>query len=124
MRRLLEGVRVGLASSPTGAHEVICALGTPDVLVLEDRAWPVAEERALAALRLLVADGAHGSRPARAAGEAKGIATRRMALILSRQRGNEGAHSLLPPPVPVVERPYRLDELSEALRIALHRARA
>lgn len=113
MRRLLEGVRVGLAWSPTGAHEAICSLGTPDVLVLEDRAWPVSEERALAALRTLIADQA----------PARGTA-RRMALILSRQRGEDHSHAPAPLPVPVIERPYRLDELSEALRIALGRARA
>ena len=111
MRRLLEGVRVGLAFSPSGAHEAICALGTPDVLLLEDRAWPVSEERALAALRTLVADEA----------PARGTA-RRMALILSRQRGEAHSHAPVRVPVPVIERPYRLDELSEALRIALHRA--
>jgi hypothetical protein len=71
-----------------------------DVVVLEDRAWPAKDGEALAELREL-------------------SAARRLALVLSRQRGESGE----PSSVPVVERPYRMEEIVEAMRIALLRRR-
>src|SRR6267378_730452 len=44
-------------------------------------------------------------------------AARRLALILSRCRGERGD----PPGVPVVERPYRIEEIVAAMRLALLR---
>jgi len=94
VRRLLPA-RVGIAHAPSQA---LCALAGADVVLLEDRSWPSAEGDALAEMREL-------------------SAARRLALILSRSRGERGD----PPGVPVVERPYRIDEIVAAMRLALLR---
>jgi len=94
VRRLLPA-RVGIAHAPSQA---LCALASADVVLLEDRSWPSAEGDALAEMREL-------------------SATRRLALILSRCRGERGD----PPGVPVVERPYRIEEIVAAMRLALLR---
>ena len=97
MRRLLPA-RVGIAHAPSQA---VRALARADVLLLEDRSWPETEDEALSRIREL-------------------SATRRLALILSRRREEGGD----PPGVPVVERPYRIDEIVAAMRLALLRKRA
>jgi hypothetical protein len=94
VRRLLPA-RVGIAHAPSQALE---ALSSADVLLLEDRSWPQDEDGALCRIREL-------------------SAARRLALILSRQRGEGGEE----PGVPVVERPYRLEEVVAAMRLALLR---
>ncbi|HEY6909075.1 MAG TPA: hypothetical protein VI356_06885 [Myxococcales bacterium] len=94
MRRLLPA-QVRIAHAPSQA---VPALEAADVVLLEDRAWPAAEEDALTRLREL-------------------SASRRLALILSRLRGEEGERM----EVPVVERPYRIDEVVSAVRLALLR---
>ncbi len=94
VRRLLPA-RVGIAHAPSQA---LCALGGADVLVLEDRSWPEAEDDALSRIREL-------------------SAARRLALILSRARGEDGERC----GVPVVERPYRIEEIVLAMRLALMR---
>src|ERR1700682_1186371 len=94
VRRLLPA-RVAISPSPAAARD---ALRIADVVVLEDRAWPTKDGEALAELREL-------SR------------ARLLALVLSRLRGE----SCEPAGVPVVERPYRMDEIVEAIRIALLR---
>ena len=99
VRRLLHA-RVGLLHAPSQAREALRVHGAPDALLLEDRAWPHGEEDALEELREL-------------------SASRKLALILSRKRSerHEPAHGL-----PVVERPYCLAELTQALRTALLRS--
>ena len=94
VRRLLPA-RVGIAHAPS---EALGALSGADVVLLEDRTWPEAEGDALATLREL-------------------SAARRLALILSRRRGDAGEAA----GVPVVERPYRMDEVVAAMRLALLR---
>lgn len=97
VRRLLPA-RVGIAHAPSQA---LCALRGADVLLLEDRSWPPAEADALGEIREL-------------------SFARRLALILSRQRGERGEKA----EVPVVERPYRMEEIVAAMRLALLRKRA
>lgn len=94
MKRLLPA-RVGIAQAPSQA---LCALSGADVLLLEDRAWPQAEDDALAEIREL-------------------SAARRLAVILSRPKGEREESS----GVPVVERPYRMEEIVAAMRLALLR---
>jgi len=96
VRRLLPA-RVGIAYAPSQA---LCALPGADLVLLEDRIWPLAEDGALHTLRELTA-------------------SRRLALILSRPRGERGEAAS----VPVVERPYRMEELVAAMRLALLRRR-
>jgi hypothetical protein len=96
LKRLLPA-RVGIAHAPSQAlHE----LHRADVVLLEDRSWPPAEDDALSELRDLTA-------------------ARRLALILSRRRGAPGE----PAAVPVVERPYVVEEIVTAMRLALLRRR-
>ena len=97
VRRLLPA-EVAVAHAPSAALE---ALGEADVVLLEDRAWPMAEEDALGKLRSL-------------------SAARRLAVVLSRLPGEDGERLELP----VVERPYRIDELVSAVRLALLRRKA
>jgi hypothetical protein len=97
LRRLLPA-RVGIAYAPSDA---LRAMAGADVVLLEDRSWPAAEDEALCAMREL-------------------SASRRLALILSRRRG-EGGEAV---GVPVVERPYRMEEIVAAMRLALMRRRA
>ena len=94
VRRLLPA-RVGITHAPSQA---LRALAGADVVLLEDRSWPSAEGDALAEMREL-------------------SAARRLALILSRCRGEHGDA----PGVPVVERPYRIEEIVAAMRLALLR---
>ena len=94
VRRLLPA-RVGIAHAPSQA---VRALRRTDVVLLEDRNWPSAEDEALSELRDL-------------------SAARRLALILSRRRGDVSD----PAAVPVVERPYRIEEIISAMRLALLR---
>lgn len=94
VRRLLSA-QVGIAHAPTQAMRALCSA---DVVLLEDRNWPSAEEEALSELRELSAAG-------------------RLALILSRRRGDAGELTA----VPVVERPYRMEEIISAMRLALLR---
>ena len=86
---------VAIADAPSLALPELTAT---DVVLLEDRGWPEAEDSALAELRRL-------------------SASRRLALILSRRRGEAGESAGLP----VVERPYRVDEIVDAMRLALLR---
>jgi len=97
VRRLLPA-RVGIAHAPSQA---LCALSGADVLLLEDRSWPQAEDDALAEIRAL-------------------SASRRLAVILSRAKGERGESA----GVPVVERPYRMEEIVAAMRLALLRKKA
>jgi hypothetical protein len=94
VRRLLPA-RVGIAHAPSQA---LCALSLADVVLLEDRSWPAGEDVALAEMREL-------------------SAARRLALILSRRRG-EGGDA---PGIPVVERPYHIEEVVAAMHLALLR---
>lgn len=94
MRRLLPA-RVGISESPAGA---LAAARLADVVLLEDRAWPASDSQALSELREL-------------------SAARKLALILSRRRGEDFDCGGLP----VVERPYRIEEVVEAMRLALLR---
>lgn len=94
VRRLLPA-RVGIAHAPSQA---VRALHRTDVVLLEDRNWPSAEDEALSELRDL-------------------STARRLALILSRRRGDAGELTA----VPVVERPYRIEEIISAMRLALLR---
>jgi hypothetical protein len=96
VRRLLPA-QVGIAHAPSQA---LCALSRTDVVLLEDRSWPAAEDEALSQLREL-------------------SAARRLALILSRRRGERGEAS----GAPIVERPYRMEEIVSAMRLALLRRR-
>ena len=94
VKRLLPA-RVGIVAAPSLARG---ALKGVDVLLLEDRHWPHAEEEALEELREL-------------------SGSRKLALILSRRRGEKGERAL----VPVVERPYRMEEIVSAMKVALLR---
>src|SRR3954467_10786231 len=82
VRRLLPA-RVGIAQTPSAA---LAAIAAADVVLLEDRSWSEGEDEALSRMREL-------------------SGARRLALILSRRRGEVGE----PVGVPVVERPYRMD---------------
>ena len=94
MRRLLPAW-VGVVESPASGLE---AAREADVVLLEDRAWPSGDLEALLELRERSAAG-------------------RLALILSRRRGEHGEQGGLP----VVQRPYRIEEVVEAMRLALLR---
>ena len=111
VRRLLSfgkaAARVLVCSSPCDARANLRREGDPDVVLLEDRAWPAVDADALAELRELCV-----------------ARKRRVGLILSRRLGELHRGWRIPRGVPVVERPYRLDELCDALRLALLRARA
>ena len=111
VRRLLSygraAAQVAVCSSPCDARRAVAAHGAPDVLVLEDRAWPAVDAEALAELRRLC--------------DAK---ARRTGLILSRRWGELHRGEKVPDDVPVVERPYRLDELMPALQLVLFRSRS
>jgi hypothetical protein len=111
VRRLLSfGIaraHVFVCSSPCDARANLRAVGAPDVVLLEDRAWPAVDADALAELRELCVSG-----------------RRRVGLILSRRVGERDRGARVPRGVPVVERPYRLDGLFDALRLALLRSRA
>ena len=111
VRRLLSygraAAQVAVCSSPCDARRAVAAHGAPDVLVLEDRPWPAVDARALAELRELC-----GSRAPRTG------------LILSRRWGELHQGERAPEGVPIVERPYRLDELMPALQLALLRSKA
>src|SRR5438105_3600454 len=96
-RRLLP-LAVGVLHAPSQA---LSELSAADAVLLEDRGWPAEEEEALAQLRRL-------------------SAARTLALILSRRRG-ERAESAGPP---VVERPYRMEEIVQAVRLAILRRKA
>jgi hypothetical protein len=97
VRRLLPA-RVAIAHAPSQA---LCALPHTDVVLLEDRHWPAGEDDALAEMREL-------------------SSARQLALILSRRRGDGDE----PVGVPVVERPYRIEEIVAAMRLALLRRKA
>jgi hypothetical protein len=97
VRRLLPA-QVGIAHAPSQA---VHALRLTDVVLLEDRNWAEAEDDALSRIRDL-------------------SAARRLALILSRLRGERGDS----PGIPVVERPYRMEEIVAAMQLALLRRRA
>src|SRR4051794_28734512 len=97
VRRLLPA-RVGISPSPSEARE---ALRIADVVVLEDLAWPARDSDALEELREL-------------------SASQKLALILSRRRGEHFERG----GYPVVERPYRMEEVVDAMRLALCRRRA
>lgn len=96
VRRLLPA-SVAISPSPAAARD---ALRVADVVMLEDRAWPAKDCDALGELREL-------------------SASRKLALILSRRRGERGEALGLP----VVERPYRIDEIVFAMSVALLRRR-
>jgi hypothetical protein len=108
VRRLLPA-RVGISPSPADA---LAAMRVADVVLLEDRAWPSRDAAALDELREL-------------------SAARRLAVILSRRRGElvgdmvpaEGGF-VSPLRYAVVERPYRMEEVVDAMRLALLRRRA
>src|SRR5215813_6270159 len=87
VRRLLPA-RVGITHAPSDA---LRAMAGADVVLLEDRVWPAGEDDALSQMRAL-------------------STARRLALILSRRRGEGGE----PAGVPVVERPYRMEEIMAA----------
>jgi hypothetical protein len=97
VRRLLPA-RVGIAHAPSQA---LRALPLADVVLLEDRSWAEEEDDALSRLREL-------------------SAARRLALILSRLRGERGDAR----GVPVVERPYQIEQIVAAMQLALLRRRA
>jgi hypothetical protein len=97
VRRLLPA-QVGIAHLPSDA---LRAMARADVVLLEDRSWPAGEAGALTEMREL-------------------SAARRLALILSRRRGEGGEAA----GVPVVERPYKMEEIVAAMRLALLRRRA
>ena len=97
LRRLLP-LRVFVSSSPADG---LAAARTADVVLLEDRGWPARDSEALAELREL-------------------SASRKLALILSRRHGEHGEQG----GVQVVERPYRIAEVVDAVRLALLRRRA
>jgi hypothetical protein len=111
VRRLLSygraAAQVAVCSSPCDARRAVAAHGAPDVVVLEDRAWPAIDAEALAELRRLCKPRARG-----------------IGLILSRRWGELHQGERVPDGVPVVERPYRLDELVPALQLVLLRSRS
>jgi len=94
LARLLP-LRLSLAELPSRA---LPQLAAADAVLLEDRAWPSAEDGALCELRALTQ-------------------SRRLALVLSRWPGQTGGAG----GVPVVERPYRADEVLDAVRLAMMR---
>ena len=96
VRRLLPA-RVDIAQAPSAA---LAAMAGVDVVLLEDRAWPQHEGEALSRMQEL-------------------SSARKLALVLSRRRGEQGESA----GVPVVERPYRMDEVVAAMRLALLRRR-
>ena len=96
VRRLLPA-RVGISPSPADAR---LAMQFAHVVLLEDRAWPARDAEALDELREL-------------------SAARKLALIVSRGRGELHEQRS---PYPVVERPYRMEEVVDAMRLALMRA--
>ena len=96
LKRLLPAW-VGIAHAPSQA---LRALDRADVVLLEDRNWPSLEDEALSEMR-------------------ERSASRRLALILSRRRGESSE----PAAVPVVERPYVIEEIVAAMRLALLRRR-
>ena len=108
VRRLLSygaaTAHVAVCASPCEGRSRLRREGTPDVVLLEDRAWPEVDAEALEELRALCTR--------RAA---------RVGLILSRRIGQQRG-AKVPRGVPVVERPYRLDELFDALRLAMLRS--
>ena len=91
-------LRVCAAPSPADGIEVA---RRSSVVLLEDHAWPARDDEALAELRAL-------------------SAARRLSLILSRRRGDHAEQGGFQ----VVERPYRMDEVVNALRLALLRRKA
>ena len=93
-RRLLP-LPVGVLHAPSQA---LPALSATDAVLLEDRGWPACEEEALDQLRQL-------------------SAARMLALIVSRPRG-EPADGGGPP---ALARPYQMDEIVRAVRLALLR---
>ena len=108
VRRLLPA-RVGISPSPS---EALPAMRLADVVLLEDRAWPSRDGDALQELREL-------------------SAAQKLSLILSRQRGEPfemdaegGFASRARCPWPVVERPYRMEEVVDAMRLSLLRRRS
>jgi hypothetical protein len=109
VRRLLSfgiaAAHVAVCSSPCEGRNRLRRDGAPDVVLLEDRAWPEVDAEALEELRALCSR--------RAA---------RVGLILSRRIGESQRGARVPRGVPVVERPYRLDELFDALRLAMLRS--
>jgi hypothetical protein len=111
VRRLLSygraAAQVAVCSSPCDARRAVAAHGAPDVVVLEDRAWPAVDAEALAELRNLCKPRPRGT-----------------GLILSRRWGELHQGDRVPQGIPVVERPYRLDELVPALQLVLLRSRA
>ena len=111
VRRLLSygraAAQVAVCGSPCDARRAVAAHGAPDVVVLEDRAWPEVDAEALAELRRLCKPRTRGT-----------------GLILSRRWGELHRGDRVPEGVPVVERPYRLDELVPALQLVLLRSRA
>lgn len=99
VRRLLPA-RVGISPSPS---EGIEAARVADVVLLEDRAWPSREGEALRELR-------------------ERSAAQKLSLILSRRRGE--SWEMTQGGFPIVERPYRMDEIVDAMRLSLLRRRA
>ena len=97
LRRLLP-LRVGAAPSPA---EGLAAARLCDVVLLEDHAWPARDGEALAELRAL-------------------SVARRLSLILSRRRGDHAEQGGFQ----VVQRPYRMEEVVDAVRLALLRRKA
>ena|SRR5712691_2909758 len=111
VRRLLSygsaSAQVAVCTSPCEGRKALRRDGAPDVVVLEDRVWPEVDTEALEELRALC------TRP-----------SGRIGLILSRRLGESQRGARIPRGVPVIERPYRLDELFDALRLELLRSRA
>ena len=111
VRRLLSygraAAQVAVCGSPCDARRAVAAHGAPDVVVLEDRAWPAVDAEALTELRRLCKPKARGT-----------------GLILSRRWGELHRGDRVPEGVPIVERPYRLDELVPALQLVLLRTRS
>jgi hypothetical protein len=109
VRRLLSygaaAAQVAVCGSPCEGRNRLRREGTPDVVLLEDRAWPEVDAEALEELRALCTRAAP-----------------RVGLILSRRLGESQRGTRVPRGVPVVERPYRLDELFDALRLAMLRS--
>jgi CheY-like chemotaxis protein len=109
VRRLLSygaaAAHVAVCTSPCEGRSRLRREGTPDVVLLEDRTWPEVDTEALEELRALCTRRAP-----------------RVGLILSRRIGESQRGAKVPRGVPVVERPYRLDELFDALRLAMLRS--
>ena len=97
LRRLLP-LRIKAAPSPA---EGIAAARLCDVVLLEDHAWPARDGEALAELLAL-------------------SAARRLSLILSRRRGDHAEQGGFQ----VVQRPYLMEEVVDAVRLAMMRRRA